>query len=158
MVDEATLPSDNPLRFRKNLLKWIYNKIMTIDYQIQYEKLQYDINREAAKVSPLSSGKINKHEYLTGEEIFPSNQNHITEQAKLTYSSLVKAFKNQPKILEAIKDSESDDNEELLKYNKIDELSDEKICKIYNIDFNNLTYYLNISPINSISFRGLLHI
>ena len=131
---------------------------MTIDYQIQYEKLQYDINREAAKVSPLSSGKINKHEYLTGEEIFPSNQNHITEQAKLTYSSLVKAFKNQPKILEAIKDSESDDNEELLKYNKIDELSDEKICKIYNIDFNNLTYYLNISPINSISFRGLLHI
>ena len=88
----------------------------------------------------------------------PSNQNQITEQAKLTYSSLVKAFKNQPKILEAIKDSESDDNEELLKYNKIDELSDEKICKIYNIDFNNLTYYLNISPINYISFRGLLHI
>ena len=88
----------------------------------------------------------------------PSNQNQITEQAKLTYSSLVNAFKNQPKILEAIKDSESDDNEELLKYNKIDELSDEKICKIYNIDFNNLTYYLNISPINSISFRGLLHI
>ena len=131
---------------------------MTIDYQIQYEKLQYDINREAAKVSPLSSGKINKHEYLTGEEIFPSNQNHITEQAKLTYSSLVKAFKNQPKILEAIKDSESDDNEELLKYNKIDELSDEKICKIDNIDFNNLTYYLNISPINSISFIGPLHI
>ena len=67
MVDDATLPSDNPLRFRKNLLKWIYNKIMTIDYQIQYEKLQYDINREAAKISPLSSGKINKHEYLTGE-------------------------------------------------------------------------------------------
>ena len=88
----------------------------------------------------------------------PSNQNQITEQAKLTYSSLVNAFKNQPKILEAIKDSESDDNEELLTYNKIDELSDEKICKIYNIDFNNLTYYLNISPINSISFRGLLHI
>ena len=88
----------------------------------------------------------------------PSNQNQITEQAKLTYSSLVNAFKNQPKILEAIKDSESDDNEELLKYNKIDELSDEKICKIYNIDFNNLTHYLNISPINSISFRGLLHI
>ena len=88
----------------------------------------------------------------------PSNQNQITEQAKLTYSSLVNAFNNQPKILEAIKDSESDDNEELLKYNKIDELSDEKICKIYNIDFNNLTYYLNISPINSISFRGLLHI
>ena len=94
MVDDATLPSDNPLRFRKNLLKWIYNKIMTTDYQIQYEKLQYDINREAAKISPLSSGKINKHEYLTGEETLPSNQNQITEQAKLTYSSLVNAFKN----------------------------------------------------------------
>ena len=71
---------------------------------------------------------------------------------------MLNAFKNQPKILEAIKDSDSDDNEELLKYNKIDELSDEKICKIYNIDFNNLTYYLNISPINYISFRGPLHI
>ena len=45
---------------------------MIIDDQIRDEKLQYNINREAAKISALSSGKINKHEYLTGEEILPS--------------------------------------------------------------------------------------
>ena len=41
---------------------------MTIDDQIRDEKLQYDINREAAKISALSSGKIDKYKYLTGEE------------------------------------------------------------------------------------------
>ena len=47
---------------------------MTIDDQIRDDKLQYDINRKAAKISALSSGKINKYECLTGEEILPSNQ------------------------------------------------------------------------------------
>ena len=47
---------------------------MTIDDQIRDEKLQYDINREAAKISALPSNKIGKYEYLTGEEILPSNQ------------------------------------------------------------------------------------
>ena len=42
---------------------------MAILDQIRDEKLQQEINREAAKISPLSSGKINKYEYLTGEEI-----------------------------------------------------------------------------------------
>ena len=47
---------------------------MTTDDQIKDEKLQYDINREAEKVSALSSVKINKYEYLTGKEILPFNQ------------------------------------------------------------------------------------
>ena len=68
---------------------------MIIDDQIRDEKLQYDINREAAKISALSSGKIDKYEYLTGEEVLPSNQQQIIEQAKLTYSPLGKAFENQ---------------------------------------------------------------
>ena len=55
---------------------------MIIDDQIMDEKLQYDINREAAKISALSSGKINKYEYITGEEILPSNQKQIIKQAK----------------------------------------------------------------------------
>ena len=59
---------------------------MTINDQIRDEKLQYDINREAAKISALSSGKIRKYEYLTGEYILPSNQQQIIEQAKFTYS------------------------------------------------------------------------
>ena len=49
---------------------------MTIEDQIRDEKLQYDINREAAKVSALSSGKIDTYEYLTGEEILSSNHNN----------------------------------------------------------------------------------
>ena len=73
---------------------------MTIDDQIRDEKLQYDINREAAKISALSSDKIDKYEYLTGEEILPSNQQQIIEQAKLTYSSLGKAFEKQTKTIE----------------------------------------------------------
>ena len=57
---------------------------MTIDDQIRDGKLQYDINREDAKISALLSGKINKYEYLTGEEILPSNQKEIIEQEKQT--------------------------------------------------------------------------
>ena len=68
--NDTILSSDNPLRFRKNLLKLIYNKIMTIDDQIKDRKLQYDINREAAKISASSSGKIDKYEYLTGEKCY----------------------------------------------------------------------------------------
>ena len=67
---------------------------MTIEDQIRDENLQYDINREAAKISALSLGKIDKYEYLTGEEILPSNQQQITEQAKFTYSPSGKANKN----------------------------------------------------------------
>ena len=55
---------------------------MTIEDQIRDEKLQYDINVEAAKILALSTGKIDKYEYLTGEEIFPSNQQQIMEKAK----------------------------------------------------------------------------
>ena len=63
-----------------------------IDDKIRDEKLQYHIKREAAKISALSSGKIDKYEYLTGEEILPSGQTRIIEQAKFTYSPLGKAL------------------------------------------------------------------
>ena len=55
---------------------------MTIEGQIRDEKLQYDINREAAQISALLSGKNDKYEYLTAEEILPSNQKQIIQQAK----------------------------------------------------------------------------
>ena len=70
---------------------------MTINDQIRDKKLQYNINREAAKISALSSGKIHKYEYLTGKDILPSDQQQIIEQAKFTYSPLGKAFKKQLK-------------------------------------------------------------
>ena len=57
---------------------------MAIEDQIRDETLQYGVNGEAAKTSALSSSKIDKYEYLTGEEILPSNQQQIIEQAKFT--------------------------------------------------------------------------
>ena len=72
---------------------------MTIKDQIRDEKLQYDINREAAKRSALSSGKIDKYEYLTGEEILPSTQQQIIQQAKVSYSPLGKVFEEQTKTI-----------------------------------------------------------
>ena len=65
---------------------------MTITNQIRDEKLQYNISRKAAEISALSSGKIEKYEYLTGKEILPSNQKQIIKQAKFTYSLLGKGF------------------------------------------------------------------
>ena len=59
---------------------------MIVNDQFRDEKLQYYINSEAAKISALSSGKIRKYEYLTAEDILPSNQQQIIEQTKFTYS------------------------------------------------------------------------
>ena len=73
---------------------------MTINDQIRDEKLQYDINREEAKISAWSSGKIYKYEYLTGEDILPSNQQHLIEQTKFTYSPWGKTFEKQIKTNE----------------------------------------------------------
>ena len=135
---------------------------MTIEDQIEDEKLQYNINREAAKISALSSGKIDKDEYLTGEEILPSNQRQIIEQAKFTYSPLGEAFEKQTKpikdqVIKQVKASQ--DNKQLVNINDDDYkdkllLSKEReIFKdIYNkrldkieeinnkIDYNNLNY------------------
>ena len=73
---------------------------MAIDDQIKDEKLQYNIDLEAGKISALSSDKGDKFEYFTGEEILPSNQKQIIEQAKFTYSPLGKAFEKQTKTIE----------------------------------------------------------
>ena len=73
---------------------------MAINDQIRDEKLRYDINREAAKISALTLGKIHKYQYLTGEDILPSNQQQIIEQTKFTYSPLGKAFEKQIKTIE----------------------------------------------------------
>ena len=71
---------------------------MTTDDKIR-EKLHYRINREAAKISALSSGKNRKYEYLVGEQILPSEQSTIKEQPKFTYSPSGKAFEKQIKVL-----------------------------------------------------------
>ena len=86
--------------------------------QIRDEEIQYELDREAAKVSALSSGKIHKYEYLTGEDILPSNQQQIIEQAKFTYSPLGKAFEKQIKTIEDKGQKQSDALENLKDQNK----------------------------------------
>ena len=135
---------------------------MTIEDQIRDEKLQYDINREAAKISTLSSGKIDEYEYLTGEGILPSNQQQIIEQAKFTYSPLGKAFEKQTKTIKdqgkkqvkAIQDNKqlvninNDDYKDKLLLSKEREIFKyiynkrlDKIEEINNkIDYNSLNY------------------
>ena len=134
---------------------------MTIEDQIKDEKLQYDINREAAKISALSSGKIDKYEYLTGEEILPSNQQQIIQQAKFNYSPLGKALEKQIKAIEdqgkkqvkAIQDNKQlvnkDDYRDKLLLSKEREIFKDiynkrldKIEELSNkIDYNDLKYF-----------------
>ena len=73
---------------------------MKTDEKIRDQNVQYDINREARKISALSSAKIYEYEYLTGEEILPSDQKRVTEQAKFTYSPLGKSLEKQIKTIE----------------------------------------------------------
>ena len=71
---------------------------MTIKLKIK--KLQFDINREVAKIPALSSGKIDKYEYLSGKEVLLPDQSRIIEQAKFIYSPLCKTFEKQIKTIE----------------------------------------------------------
>ena len=128
---------------------------MTINDQNRDEKLQYDINGEEGKISDLSSGKIHKYEYLTGEDILPSNQQQMIKQAKITYSPLRKAFEKQMKTIEdqgqkqvealkikAINDK-SDNNPTISKeiYDKIlEERMNEILEMSREIDYYNLVY------------------
>ena len=74
---------------------------MTIDDNIRdNEKLQYDINREAAKISALSSGKIDKYEYLTGEEILLPDQRRVIRKLSLHILLFGKTLEKQIKAIE----------------------------------------------------------
>ena len=136
---------------------------MTIDDQIKHEKLQYDVNREAAKISALSSGKFNKYEYLTGEEVLPSNKQQIIERARFTYSPLGKALEKQVKTIE----DQGKKQIEALENLKLKEITQDKtkpieysnyfinqLAKINKnikpVEFNDLIYYYMGSnePIN----------
>ena len=70
---------------------------MAIDDQTKKKKLQYDINRGAAKISTLLPNKIYKYEYFTGEEIFPTQQHSLIEDTKVFNLHLVRHSKNKSK-------------------------------------------------------------
>ena len=111
---------------------------MAIDDQIRDEKLQYDINREAAKISTLSSNKIGKYEYFTGEEILSFDKEQIIEQAKFTNSPLRKAFEKQIKTIEDQRNKQVEDLKHLKpkeKKNATKDTADNKVSiqkGIYN--------------------------
>ena len=143
---------------------------MSLEDQIRDEKLQYDINREAAKISNLSSGKINKYEYLTGEEILPSNQQQIIDHAKFSYSPLGKAFEKQTKTIEDQRKKQIDVLADLKpkeikpRKTKPGEYSDyfiNELAIIRNsfepVNFYDLTYNFkdsSIPPVKLIEFKG----
>ena len=90
MID-TTYESDNPFRLRKNLLER-YKLIMAVDDKIRDVKLQC---KEAEQISALSSGKIDKYEYLTGEQTLPPDQRGVIEQA--VFRKQIKAIKEHGK-------------------------------------------------------------
>ena len=146
---------------------------MTINNEIRDKKLQHDI-----KISALSSGDIHKYQYLTGEDILPSNQQQIMEQGKFTYYPLGKAFVKQIKTIEdqgkkqvkALKDHKkklvnvnvNDDYEDKLLHSKEREILrniyNKKLDKIEElsrkIDGNNLVFTI-ISTRKTINFSKL---
>ena len=145
---------------------------MTVNDQIRNEKLQYDINREAAKISALPSGKIYKYEYLTGEDILPSNQQQITEQAKFTYSLLEKAFEKKIKAIEdqgkkqvdalenlkpkeekkPIEDKSNNKSRSVIIFNELINKRKELMSQLYDsIDYNNLKFEY-VRPTNDVRF------
>ena len=120
---------------------------MTIDDRIRDEKLQYDINREAAKISALSSNKFNKYEYLTDEEILPSNQKQMIQQVKFTYSPLGKAFEKQIKTMEDQREKQID---------ALKDLKDSERKQIHADDYKNKLLIPKESEIfKNISNKGL---
>ena len=131
-------------------------------HKIKDEKLQYEINQEAAKISAWSYGKIDKYKYLTGKEILPSEQSRIKEELKFTYSSLGKAFEKHTKIIEQQEKKQIDvianqseklealtnkDDDHKVHYKEIfNKLVTERFDKIIElfdeINWNDLIYYL----------------
>ena len=140
---------------------------MTINDEIRDEKLQYHINKEVAKISALSSGKTHRYQYLTGEDILPSNQQQITEQAKFTYSPLGKAFEKQIKTikdqgeqqvvaLENLKPKEETKPIEDKSNNKPKAtiIFNEIMSELYEeFDYNNLKFEY-VGPTNDVGFYG----
>ena len=142
---------------------------MTINDQIKDEKIQYDINKKAAKISALSSGKIDKYQYLTGTEILRSNQQLIIEQAKFTYSPLGKAFEKQTKTVEdqgrkqvkALTDSKPKKQAKSIKgifpegYKSAEIKNELSKTKEYEkkVNRNNMIYYSSKKPFNFRIFK-----
>ena len=145
---------------------------MTINDQIKDEKLQYNVKKEAAKISALSSGQLRKCEYLTGEDILPSTKQQIIEQKKITYSPLGKPFDKQIKTIEdqgkkqfdaleklkpkeetkPIEDKPNNQSRARIIFNELINKRKELMSKLYDsVDYNNLKFEY-VSRAKDVSF------
>ena len=135
------------------------------------------INRKAAEISAISSGKLRKYEYLTGEDILPSNQQQIIEQAKFTYSPLGKAFEKQIKTIEdqgkkqidaleslkpeeetkPIEDKSNNQSRATTIFNELINKRKELMSELYDsVDYNNLKFEY-IGPTKDVSFYDYMN-
>ena len=101
LVNDTTLSSDNPLRIRKNLFKMIISKkIKAINNKIEENKAHYNLDKQTATISALSSGNISKYELLTDKDVLP--EKYLLEKAttmkRFEYSSLGKELNAQTDI------------------------------------------------------------
>ena len=127
MTIDTTLPSTNPLRFRKNLFDTLQKMTVTdqikiLNRKIKQNESQYDLDREAAKIFALSSNNLDKYELLTGEDL--GYKPSTVEQAKSQYSPLGKIFNKGL--------SQEDKKEGLLKRLKNNEDKNEKPLEVKN--------------------------
>ena len=65
-------------------------QIKILDNKIRSNQAQYDLDRQSAKISALSSGKLDKYEYLTGEDL--GYKPDVVQKAKFEYSPFGQAF------------------------------------------------------------------
>ena len=111
MTIDTTLPVNNPIRFRKKCFRFsliettLTEQVKIVNEKIKANKAQYDLDKEAAKISALSSGELEIYDYLTGEDL--GYKLDVVQKAKFEYSPLGKVFN---KGLD-----ESDEREGLLK-------------------------------------------
>ena len=95
----------------------VTDQIKILDRKIKQNEAQYDLDREAAKISAFSSNNLDKYEYLTGEDL--DLKPSTVEQAKFEYSPLGKIFNkglskdDKKEILETLENIK-DKNDELL--------------------------------------------
>ena len=67
-----------------------FDQVEILDNKIKANQVQYDLDREVAKISALSSGESEKYEYLTSEDL--GYKPDVIQKAKLEYSPLGKVF------------------------------------------------------------------
>ena len=104
-MNGLTLSSDNPLRFRKNLLQMSINeKIKTVNNKTKQNKAQCNLDRQTAKISILSSGNVSTYEFLTGKDVLPKKD--LLEKAatmkRFEYSPLGKELKKKNSVAETV--------------------------------------------------------